>query len=334
MAIRPAGGTPEAPHEPEKRDEPDKPAKPGAPSGRSSRNVNRTAQRPQPKLGQHEEEHEQLHEQQAQLNKTPEVPAGLKAEQQKAVASQALKQQGRDEQDKAGGRGGGGAGGGGGGPSRAEQARSKGFQTTPGLGDFVRGQASPKAGAKFAEVVPSSRVPLAPLPEPELRPPIFLSTFEGMKDIYLRVKGRASPKTRELLEGPHLEDLVKMVVAIAEDEKKSRAPEARVAGPVYAKLKADPGPLLTGLNDPRLKEPWRLFLDGWEVWVPDDKKKVGIELFLEGEGEDDHGEPMEILQVLRLVGNELTLETKLGTLRDRVSYDGERYYRLKSDAAS
>lgn len=327
MAIRPAGGgAPEAPQELDKpRDEPA--AKPGSPTGRSSRNANRTAQRPAPtKPGVHEDEHDPQLEQQQQLQKAQEVPRDVKAQlQQKPAAAKGLEQK-RD--DEAGSQG----GGGGGGSSRAEQARTKGFQTTPGVSDFVKGRAAPKAGAKFAEVVPSSRVPLTPLPEPELRPPIFLSPFEGMKDIYLRMKGRASPKTRELLEGPHLEDLVKMVIALGEDEKKSKAPEARLLGPLYAKLKADPGPLLIGLTDARLKEPWRLFLEGWEIWVPEDKTKNGVELFLEGEGEDDRGEPIEILQVLRLIGSELTLETKVGALKDRVSYDGETFYRLRVDA--
>lgn len=332
MAIRPAGGgAPEAPHDLDKPRE-DAPDKPGKPQARSSnRNVNRTAQRPAPKPGQHEEEHDHQLEHQQQLQKAQEVPRDVKAQLQQRPAEAKRLDERRDEDRE--GKGGGGAGAGGGGPTRADQARNKGFQTTPGLGEFVKGQAAPKGGSKFAEVVPSSRVPLAPLPEPELRPPIFLSPFEGMKDIYLRVKGRASPKTRELLEGPHLEDLVKMVIAVAEDEKKSKAPEARLTSALYAKLKADPGPILLGINDPRLKEPWRLFLEGWEVWVPEDKTKVGVELFLEGEGEDDAGEPIEILQTLRLIGSELTLETKVGALKDRLSYDGESFYRLKSDAS-
>lgn len=215
-------------------------------------------------------------------------------------------------------------------PGRLDVARSKGFSQGPSIGDFVAGQSAPKAGTSFAEMLPGSRVQRADLPEPTMRPPVFLSVFEGMRDIYLRSRGRASPKTRELLEGPLLEDLVRMLLALQEDEKLARSAEAKLNRLVLAKLGADPGPLLTGLADPRLSEPWRLFLDGWDLWVTDGEGD-GVELFWEGEAEDDDGEAIEILQALRLKDGELTLEAKIGTAADRVTFDGQAFYRLKSD---
>src|SRR6185295_7604215 len=113
--------------------------------------------------------------------------------------------------------------------------------------------------------------------------------FEGMRDIYLRTRGRASPKTRELLEGTPLEDMVAMLAALFENEQLVRAGEGRVLKSLTARLGADPGPLLIGFGDPRLREPWRLFLEGWEIWVPEGKDP-GIELFWEGEAGDDDDE--------------------------------------------
>lgn len=217
-------------------------------------------------------------------------------------------------------------------PGRIDVARSKGFAQTPSIGDFVSGQQAPKAGASFAEMLPGSRVQRSDLPEPTMRPPVFLSVFEGMKDIYLRSRGRASPKTRELLEGPQLEDLVKMLLELQENEAALRNSEARLNKAMMSKLGADTGPLLVGLNDPRLSEPWRLFLDGWDIWVTEGEGE-GIELFWEGEAEDDDGEALPLLQALRLKNGEITLEAKIGAQNDRITFDGQVFYRLKSDSA-
>lgn len=219
------------------------------------------------------------------------------------------------------------------GKDRADAARDRGYQQTPAVADFVQAQNKDKRGARFADVIPESRTKgptRQSLPEPEIRPPIFLSTFEGMKDIYFKVKGRASPRTKELLEGPQLEDLVKMLAELHENEERLRSGEAKVIGAIYQQLKDEPGPLLLGLQDLRLKEPWRLFLEGWDIWVPDDKKVEGVELFWEGESDDDDGEPMEILQTLRFSKGEIALETKLGKKEDRLTYDGQAFYRLKA----
>jgi len=332
MAIRPVAPHPETPQPDEHKDSP------AAPKAQRGQRSNRSAQRPAAKMGQHEEEHDIHHDAQMQRAREAEAAQVKQAElKAKAAPAEALKKQLNEQRERQNRNMGGGSAGGGSSGGQADQARNKGFQITPGVGDFVKGQSEPKTGSSFAELLPISRTRASSLPEPEMRPPIFLSQFEGMKDIYLRVKGRASPKTRELLEGPGLEDLVKVMIALNDDETKSKAPDARVFGPLYTKIKAEPGPLLTGLNDPRLSEPWRLFLEGWEIWLPDkahDKNQTGVELFIEGEGEDDEGEPMEILQMLRIVGSEVTLETKIGALKDRVAYDGERFFRLKSDATA
>jgi hypothetical protein len=245
-----------------------------------------------------------------------------------------------------GGAGSGGAGSGGGSEPRfvpptiqvggsfsTAKSKGMGIATGPSAGDFVRGQGSPKAGKSFAEVIPGARMRRDDLPEPEHRPPAFLSTFEGMKDIYMRVKGRMSPKTKELLEGTDLEDLVTALAELHDDEKRVKAPEARLSSALFTKLKDEPGPLLLGFQDPKLREPWRLFLDGWEIWVPEKKDAGGVELFWEGEGEaeEDDGDPVTIAQTLRRSAGEMVLDTQLGTLRDVITYDGQAFFRLKSD---
>ncbi|MFO0726810.1 MAG: hypothetical protein U1E65_23700 [Myxococcota bacterium] len=319
MAIRPPPGDQKPPPSAPK---PKSAPKPGQVPGR---------------VGASEEEdpvHEHKDEPKLKLGREPEIK---KAEAAKPSAADLAKKRREDEQK--GGQGGGSQDRQPPPPpapkeqkSRADAARDRGFQQTPAVADFIQGQKEKKGGARFAEVVPESRQkgpPRLSLPEPEIRPPIFLSTFEGMKDIYFKVKGRASPKTKELLESPALEDLVKMLAELHENEEKVRSGEAKVLGVIYQKIKDDPGPLLIGLSDPRLKEPWRLFLDGWDIWVPDDKKVEGVELFWEGEADDDEGEPMEILQTMRFSKGEIALETKLGDKQDKMSYDGQAFYRLK-----
>ncbi|MCC7387045.1 MAG: hypothetical protein IT384_34750 [Deltaproteobacteria bacterium] len=214
---------------------------------------------------------------------------------------------------------------------RLTNPKSRRFQATPSAGEFVSGQKAPKAGAKFAEVLPASRTPAVELPEPDMRPPPFLSMFEAMRDIYFRSRGRASPKTRELLESPELEDLVKMLVALHEDEKLLRHPDAKHRRPLLDVITREPGPLLAGLHDARLREPWRLFLDGWDIWLPEEGG--GIELFWEGEGEDEGADDaIEILQVLRLREGEVTLEGRVGESHDRITFDGAVFFRLKTEA--
>ncbi|MCK6551645.1 hypothetical protein L6R52_37780 [Myxococcota bacterium] len=212
-----------------------------------------------------------------------------------------------------------------------DNARERGFQQTPGLAEIIAGKSAPKTGESLGALLPETRMRSHPdLPEPELRPPMFLSPLEAMSDIYMRTRGRMSNKTKELLTGPDLEDLLAMIAKLFESDELVRKSEARLLHPIWSKLKDDPGPMLLGLNDPKLTEPWRLFLDRWEIWVPDDAERGGVELFWEGEAEDDDGEPMELLQSLTLQGGELTLYAKLGKSEDRITFDGEAFYRLKT----
>src|SRR4029434_7438293 len=121
-------------------------------------------------------------------------------------------------------------------------------------------------------------------------------------------RGRMSNKTKELLESVLLEDMLAAIKALLENPELSTQAEARVHPSLYSKLKDDPGPLLLGLTDKRLTEPWRLFLDRWDIWTPeDDEDEMGVELFWEGEGEDDDGETIELLQSLTYLKGELVL---------------------------
>lgn len=295
-------------------------------------------------------EDEAVAEKEAEARQTRRLQPDLAKPTDAARAKPMAKEQprgderGRHDRGQGGGGGGGSGGGGSGGEPRfvpptiqvggsfsTAKSKGMGIATGPSAGDFVRGQGSPKGGKSFAEVIPGARIRRDDLPEPEQRPPAFLSTFEGMKDIYMRVKGRMSPKTKELLEGTDLEDLVTALAELHDDEKRVKAPEARLSSPLFTKLKDEPGPLLLGFQDPKLREPWRLFLDGWEIWVPEKKDVGGVELFWEGEAEDDDGEPMTIAQTLRRAAGEMVLDTQLGALRDVITYDGQAFFRLKSD---
>lgn len=215
---------------------------------------------------------------------------------------------------------------------RAQRARPAGHDLTPSLDDAVEALLDAERDASREA---TAVLPLAPrqghpdLPEPEIRPPAFLTPFQAMRDIYLRVKGRASPRARSLLEGAALEDLVGHVRAISAREDLARSPDARLVRPLLAKLEDDPGPLLLGLGDPRLSEPWRLFLDGWDLWRPEGWDQ-GVELFWEGEAEDDQGAAIEILQCLSLVEGEVVLMTKVGALEDEITFDGDGFYRLRT----
>ncbi len=176
--------------------------------------------------------------------------------------------------------------------------------------------------------------PPVDLPEVEMRPPAFLTPLEAMSDIYMRTRGRMSNKTKELLEGPDLEDLLEMLDTLHASDELMRKTEGRLLHAIWSELKDDPGPMLLGLTDKRLYEPWRLFLDRWDIWTPDAfDDKGGVELFWEGEAEGDDGEAIEILQSLTFQSGELTLTAKLGDKEDRITFDGQAFYRLRSSAA-
>lgn len=196
----------------------------------------------------------------------------------------------------------------------------------------LAGTRDPHAPTAAAQPPPRKRPePVLPeLDDDEPRPPPFLSPFQAMKDVYFKVKGRASRRTQELLESPDLEDLVNELVALTEKPELTRRSEGRLSAPIQKALGSEPGPLLTGFGDPRLAELWRLFLEGWDIWVPD--KGDGLELFWEGESEDDEGEAVEILWVLRRRAGEIQLEAKLGELRDTITFDGETFFRLRNEA--
>jgi hypothetical protein len=173
--------------------------------------------------------------------------------------------------------------------------------------------------------------PPVDLPEVEINPPPFLSALEAMSDVYMRTRGRMSNKTKDLLTGVELEDLIKMLDALHASDELMRKSEGRLRPPIWSELKDDPGPMLLGLTDPRLYEPWRLFIDDWEIWTPEDAdEKGGVELFWEGEAEDDDRGSIELMQSLVFQSGELTLHAKLGDKEDRITFDGQAFYRLKS----
>ena len=210
---------------------------------------------------------------------------------------------------------------------RAAHARRMGFDSTPDFNDMLEG--APAGGASLAELMPSARAHGHPdLPEVETRPPPFLSPLAAMKDIYVRMKGRASPKTVDLLEGVDLEDLLAQLKALFENDALRNRGDARLAPALHAELKAEPGPFLLGLHDPRLTELWRVFLDGWDIWIPEGRDN-GVELFWEGEGENDRGRAIEAMQSLAYVDGDIVLHTRLGDLEDRLTFDGAAFYRLR-----
>jgi hypothetical protein len=213
---------------------------------------------------------------------------------------------------------------------RSRTARKLGFEQTPSVGDFITGLESPAEGEALGVLLPSARARSHPdLPETDVRPPDFLTPLQAMKDIWMRTRGRMSRRTQELLEGPDLEDLLAMTRAIHDDEKLVKKPEARLTSALFSQLKDEPGPLLLGFQDPRLTEVWRLFLEGWEIWVPEGDEE-GVELFWEGEAEDDDGEPIALLQSLTLTHGELVLHTRMGGTEDTITFDGAAFFRLKT----
>lgn len=176
---------------------------------------------------------------------------------------------------------------------------------------------------------PAGPAPQRKLPPAEMRPPDFLTPMEAMKDIYMRVRHRASPKTQELLEGADLDDLLGLLRRIFEADL-DRDARSRLKPEMRMLLRDEDGPLLIGFDDPRLTEPWRLFLDGWEIWVPKDAED-GVELFWEGEAENEDGSVLEISQALSFREGELNLDTKLGDATDGLTFDGEHFYRLETE---
>jgi hypothetical protein len=213
----------------------------------------------------------------------------------------------------------------------AHNAAFQKFASSPNMSEIVAGKSAPKTGESLAQLLPQARIrPDLQLPDVDIRPPMFLTPLQAMSDIYMKTRGRMSRKTKDLLESTALEDLIAMINRLFENEQLSRLSEARLTHKIWSKLKDDPGPLLLGLNDPRLLEPWRLFLDRWDIWTPADDEESGVELFWEGEGEDDGGEAIELLQSLTYAKSELTLFAKMGAVEDKLTFDGEVFYRLKT----
>ncbi|MBK8012261.1 MAG: hypothetical protein IPK13_13010 [Deltaproteobacteria bacterium] len=165
----------------------------------------------------------------------------------------------------------------------------------------------------------------------DIAPPPFLTQIEAMTDIYVRTHSLASRKTRTLLKGPDLDELVRLLERLHQDERLLRREEARCRRAVLARVGPDLGPLVSGLSDARLSEPWRLFLAGWDIWQPKGWTD-GVELFWEGEAEDDDGQAVEVVQSIQCKQGELTLYVKVGTVEDRLCFDGAAFYRLASDA--
>lgn len=208
---------------------------------------------------------------------------------------------------------------------RATHERAPEVDVEPSLQEMAAAMLGDEDGGE--DPFPSAPTAGLDLPETELRPPAFLRPLEAMKDIYMRVRGRMSRKTQALLEGTDLEDLLDVARPLPHEESPKRRAEGRLAAKLLVHLQDDPGPLLVGLHDPRLAEPWRLFIDGWDIWTPDGRED-GVELFWEGEAEDDDGEPLELLQTLSFVEGELTLSTRIGELEDELVFDGEDFFRL------
>ncbi len=217
---------------------------------------------------------------------------------------------------------------------RRTKARRMGFDDSPGADELVVAyddEEEQPEGEALGVMFPGTRARAHPdLPEIEVRPPDFLNPMESMKDIYMKVKGRMSRRTKELIEHIDLEDLIEKLYSIFEDETFARSSEARIRHDIWSQLKDDPGPLLVGLTDPRLTELWRLFLEGWDIWVIGEHDR-GVDLFWEGEAEDDDGEVIEMLQSLQFMDGEITLHTKMGPLEDKLTFDGESFYRLKTE---
>ena len=120
-----------------------------------------------------------------------------------------------------------------------------------------------------------------------------------------------------------------MMHALFDDDALTRKSEARHRRDIVDVVGKE-GPLLTGFDDPRLTELWRWFIDGWDIWVPEGKES-GVDLFWEGEGEDDDGRVIEILQSRQVREGEATLFIRIGKIEDKITFDGQAFYRLKTE---
>ena len=220
---------------------------------------------------------------------------------------------------------------------RVNMTRGRGVQPSTEVNDYVLAKQEVSTGLGLAETLNQTRSSDEDYEddEKEPEPEEFLTGFEAMKDVYLKVHGRASPKTRQLLEGIDLEDLVRMVQELNLDDELRRSSEARIKNSIFLILRDEPGPLLLGLNDKRLRDPWKLFLDGWDIWVPDvdseldDADSSGVELFWEGEAEDPSGQEIQIMQTLSFESMRVKLSTQFGEDTDELSFDGQTFFRLK-----
>ena len=214
-------------------------------------------------------------------------------------------------------------------------ARSRGAQQSQESNDYLLSRQEVSTGHNFLEALNDQPNNEDQSDENELAPDPYLSGFESMKNVYLKVHGRASPKTLQLLEGPDLEDLVRMLEELHLTDELRRNAESRLTPSIYNILKDEPGPLLLGLSDNRLTQPWHLFTEGWDIWVPeiesemDDAEASGVELFWEGEAEDPDGRDIEITQSLSFESNSLRLHTKFGSQTDDLTFDGQTFFRLK-----
>lgn len=213
--------------------------------------------------------------------------------------------------------------------------RSRGAQQSQESNDYLLSRQEVSTGHNFLESLHDPVDDEDNDESSQFDPDPYLSGFESMKNVYLKVHGRASPKTLQLLEGPDLEDLVRMLEELHLTDELRRSAESRLTPGIYNILKDEPGPLLVGLSDKRLTQPWQLFTEGWDIWVPEveseleDAIESGVELFWEGEAEDPQGRDIEITQSLSFQSNTLRLQTKFGPQTDDLTFDGHTFFRLK-----
>ena len=214
--------------------------------------------------------------------------------------------------------------------------RGRGLQPTSEVNDYILTKQEVSTGLGLAETLHRDDSQDDDYDDEErVAPEEFLSAFESMKDVYFKVHGRASPKTLQLLEGADLEDMVQLVQELNMTDELRRSSEARIKPSIFKILRDEPGPLLLGLNDERLLQPWKLFLGGWDIWVPEieseleDAEASGVELFWEGEAEDPDGQEIQITQSLSFQSMSVKLTTQFGDDSDELSFDGQTFFRLR-----
>jgi hypothetical protein len=208
------------------------------------------------------------------------------------------------------------------------RAQEMGLDGSPSIHEIVGGFGSEAPGSSLGEMLPRLRHP--DLPELEVEPPRFLAPLQAMEDIYMRTRGRVSRRTKEILTSPDLEDLIALMHRLFDDATLVKKSEARHLRSILDPIGKDTGPVLTGFSDPRLTELWRLFVEGWDIWVPEGKE-TGVDLFWEGEAENDEGDVVPILQSLQFRDGEATLTAEVGGAKDKITFDGTAFYRLKHD---